>query len=130
MATLFERIASGEIPAHKVAETASHLAFLDINPQVEGHTLCIPKKATDYIFDLPDDELAALMRFAKSVAKQLEATVDCARIGVAVVGLEVPHVHVHLMPIETVGDLSFGKSNLQPSSEALAELAARIRAVE
>ena len=125
--TLFERIVAGEIPAHKVAETATHLAFLDIHPQVEGHTLCIPKRATDYLFDLPDEELAALMVFAKGVAKQLASTVDCARVGIAVVGLEVPHVHVHLMPINSVGDLGFAHPS--PTDHgALADLAARLRA--
>ena len=125
--TIFERIVTGEIPAHRVAETATHLAFLDINPQVKGHTLCIPKRATDYLFDLPDDELAALMTFAKTVATKLEAVVPCKRVGVAVVGLEVPHVHVHLMPLEQVGDLAFGKSGLTMSRDELATLARQLR---
>lgn len=125
--TLFERIVAGEIPAHKVAETDTHLAFLDIRPQMRGHTLCIPKKATDYIFDLPDDELAALLQFAKHVAKRIERVVSCKRIGVAVVGLEVPHVHVHLMPLQGVGDLGFGKAGPKMSNDELAGLARQIR---
>ena len=125
--TLFERIVAGEIPAHKVAETDTHLAFLDIHPQMRGHTLCIPKRATDYVFDLPDEELASLMTFAKGVAKRIERVVPCKRIGVAIVGLEVPHVHVHLMPLRAVGDLGFSGNGPNMAGEALAELAARIR---
>ena len=126
--TLFERIVAGEIPAHKVAETETHLAFLDIRPMVKGHTLCIPKKATDYIFDLPDDELAALMVFAKGVATKIKRSIPCERVGIAVVGIEVPHVHVHLMPINGVADLSFGRPPVEMSTPELADLAARLAA--
>ena len=105
MATIFSRIIAGEIPAHKVAEDDRFLAFLDVSPLKEGHTLVIPKRETDYLFDLPDDELADLMVFAKRVAKAVKAAVDCRRIGVAVIGLEVPHAHVHLIPTDSMADL-------------------------
>ena len=125
MASIFTRIVNGEIPCHKVAETYDYLAFLDIRPQAKGHTLCIPKQEIDYIFDLEDDRLAGLMIFAKKVAKALRQVVPCKRIGIAVVGLEVPHAHVHLIPLQTVSDLSF-KEPLEVSSEELAALAKQI----
>lgn len=125
MPSIFTRIVNGEIPCHKVAETDTYLAFLDIRPQTKGHTLCIPKQETDYIFDLEDDQLAGLMVFAKKVAKAIKAEVPCKRIGIAVVGLEVPHAHVHLIPLNTVSDLSF-KEPLDFPADELAELAARI----
>ena len=128
MPTLFSRIVAGEIPAHKVAEDDRFLAFLDISPLREGHTLVIPKRETDWIFDLPDEELAALHIFAKRVAKAVRAAVDCRRVGVAVIGLEVPHAHIHLIPMQTVSDMNFGNPKLTPSSEELAATAARIRA--
>lgn len=127
MATIFSRIIAGEIPAHKVAEDDRFLAFLDISPLKEGHTLVIPKRETDYIFDLPDEELAALHLFAKRVAKGVKAAVACRRIGVAVIGLEVPHAHIHLIPMQTVSDMNFANPKLAPSPEALAATAARIR---
>ena len=127
MASIFSRIVAGELPCHKVAETADYLAFLDIRPQVKGHTLCIPKREEDYIFDLADDELAGLMVFAKRVAAALREVVPCKRIGVAVVGLEVPHAHVHLMPINAISDLGF-RQPLEMTSEELAALAAQIAA--
>ncbi len=127
MASIFSRIVAGELPCHKVAETANYLAFLDIRPQVKGHTLCIPKREEDYIFDLTDDELAGLMVFAKRVAAALRGVVPCKRIGVAVVGLEVPHAHVHLMPINAISDLGF-RQPLEMTSEELAALAAQIAA--
>lgn len=127
MASIFSRIVAGELPCHKVAETADYLAFLDIRPQVKGHTLCIPKREEDYIFDLTDDELAGLMVFAKRVAAALREVVPCKRIGVAVVGLEVPHAHVHLMPINAISDLGF-RQPLEMTSEELAALAAQIAA--
>jgi len=128
MATIFSRIISGEIPAHKVAEDERFLAFLDISPLKEGHTLVIPKRETDYVFDLPDEELAGLHVFAKRVAKGIRAAIDCRRIGVAVIGLEVPHAHVHLIPMQTVSDMNFANPKLSPSQEELAATAARIRA--
>ncbi len=127
MASIFSRIVAGELPCHKVAETADYLAFLDIRPQVKGHTLCIPKREEDYIFDLTDDELAGLMVFAKRVAAALREVVPCKRIGVAVVGLEVPHAHVHLMPINAISDLGF-RQPLEMTPEELAALAAQIAA--
>ncbi len=127
MASIFTKIVSGEIPCHKVAETEDYLAFLDIRPQTKGHTLCIPKQEIDYIFDLEDDQLAGLMQFAKTVARALKMVVPCKRIGVAVVGLEVPHAHVHLMPLQTVSDLAF-KTPLEVPADELAELAKQIAA--
>ena len=128
MPTLFSRIVAGEIPAHKVAEDDRFLAFLDVSPLKEGHTLVIPKRETDYLFDLPDDELADLLIFAKRVAKAVQSAVECRRIGVAVIGLEVPHAHVHLIPMQTVADMNFANPKLSPSVDALAATAARIRA--
>ncbi|MEZ4943309.1 MAG: HIT domain-containing protein [Saprospiraceae bacterium] len=125
MPSIFTRIVNGEIPCHKVAETDAYLAFLDIRPQAKGHTLCIPKQETDYIFDLADDQLAGLMVFAKKVATAVKAEVPCKRIGIAVVGLEVPHAHVHLIPLNSVSDLSFKEPLDVPAAE-LAELAARL----
>ena len=125
MPSIFTRIVTGEIPCHKVAETDAYLAFLDIRPQAKGHTLCIPKQETDYIFDLEDDQLAGLMTFAKKVAKAIKAEVPCKRIGIAVIGLEVPHAHVHLIPLNAVSDLSF-KEPLDFPADELADLAARI----
>ncbi|TNE51663.1 MAG: HIT family protein [Bacteroidetes bacterium] len=125
MASIFTRIVNGEIPCHKVAETEDYLAFLDIRPQAKGHTLCIPKKEVDYIFDLEDDHLSGLMVFAKQVAHAVKAVVPCKRIGIAVVGLEVPHAHVHLIPLNNVSDLSF-KEPLDVASEELAALAVQI----
>lgn len=127
MPTIFSKIVAGDIPAHKVAEDDQHLAFLDINPLREGHTLVIPKKEADYIFDLADEELQGLMVFAKRVAKAIEQVVDCERIGVAVVGLEVPHTHVHLIPIDTVGDINFSRPKLNLTQEQLATIGKKIR---
>ncbi|MBR9860669.1 HIT family protein [bacterium] len=126
--TIFEKIIAGEIPAYKIAEDSNYLAFLDINPVKKGHALAIPKKATDYIFDLDDDVLAGLNVFAKKVAKGIEKVVPCKRIGVAVVGLEVPHTHIHLIPIDSVADLSFANPKVKMSQEELEDLAAQIKA--
>jgi histidine triad (HIT) family protein len=127
MPSLFSRIVSGEIPCHKIAETADYLAFLDIQPRTEGHTLVIPKKEIDYIFDIADEPLAGMMVFAKKVARAVQSCVPCKRIGVAVIGLEVPHAHIHLVPINAIGDLSFERAPLSFPPEAMAALAARIR---
>jgi histidine triad (HIT) family protein len=126
MASIFSKIVAGEIPCYKITETDDYLAFLDIRPQVKGHALCIPKKETNYIFDMEDEELAGLVVFAKKVAKAIEAVVPCERIGVAVVGLEVPHTHIHLMPIRTVSDLGFNHEPVPMSPDEFQELAASI----
>lgn len=127
MASIFSRIVAREIPAHIVAEDENYLAFLDINPLVQGHTLIIPKKEVDYLFDLDDDTLSGILVFAKKVAKAIEAVVPCERIGVTVIGLEVPHAHVHLIPINRVDDMNFGRMKLSPSKEQLAEMAESIK---
>jgi histidine triad (HIT) family protein len=127
MATIFTKIINGEIPAYKVAEDEKHLAFLDINPLAEGHVLVIPKLEVDYIFDLDSADHAALWNFARSVARAMEGQFDCERIGVAVVGLEVPHVHIHLVPINGVGDINFKKEKLSLPPEKMAEIAERIQ---
>ena len=128
MATVFTKIVQGEIPSHKIAETDEYLAFLDVRPLVQGHALVIPKAETDYIFDLPDAELAGLHQFAKRVAIAQKAALGCRRIGVAVIGLEVPHAHIHLIPMERVSDMNFANPKLEPTQEELAETAAKIRA--
>jgi histidine triad (HIT) family protein len=127
MASIFTRIVNGEIPCYKIAETDEYLAFLDVRPQHLGHTLVITKQEIDYIFNVEDDQLAGLMIFAKRVAKAVEKTVSCKRIGIAVVGLEVPHTHIHLMPINNVSDLGFGR-NLTFSAEEMNDLAQKITA--
>ncbi|QQS52258.1 MAG: HIT family protein [Bacteroidota bacterium] len=127
MATLFTRIVNGEIPCHKIAETSQYFAFLDINPLAKGHTLVIPKKENDYIFDLDDDTLSGLMLFSKKVAGAIEKTIPCKRIGIAVIGLEVPHTHIHLVPINYIGDLSFSNPKLRLSEEEFIDIATRIQ---
>lgn len=110
MASLFTKIVRGEVPAYKIAEDSQFLAFLDINPNAKGHTLCIPKKEVDKLFDLEEEVYQELMRFSRKVAVALEKTVDCKRVGMAVVGLEVPHAHVHLIPLNSMSDMDFSKS--------------------
>lgn len=127
MATLFSRIAAGEIPSYKVAADDKYFAFLDINPVQPGHTLVIPRREIDNIFDLSADEYADLQRFAHKVAKAIEATVPCRKIGVAVIGLEVPHAHIHLIPITNEGDMDFNKKKTLPA-EQMEKLAADIAA--
>ena len=127
MASIFTKIIKGEIPAHKIHENEKFLAFLDINPLAKGHALVIPKKEIDYIFDLPDDLLSEILPFAKEAARKIEAVVDCERIGISVIGLEVPHAHVHLIPINSVSDMNFAKPKLNFSQEELEDLAAQIR---
>lgn len=112
MATLFTKIINGEIPCHKVAETDEFLAFLDINPNSKGHTLCIPKKEVDKIFDMEEKNYLALMKFSRRVALALEKTIPCKRIGLSVIGLEVPHTHVHLIPLHTMEDARFQNKTL------------------
>lgn len=123
MPTIFSRIVAGEIPCYKIAETEHCFAFLDINPIAKGHTLVIPKQETDYLFHLDNNLLSELMVFAKQVALAIEKTVPCERIGVAVIGLEVPHAHIHLAPINTLHDLDFTKPRVKLSAAEFAQLA-------
>ena len=126
MSSIFSKIIAGEIPCHKVAEDEHHLAFMDINPNAVGHTLCIPKKETDKLFDLAEEEYIALMAFSRKVALAVEQAVPCKRIGLSVIGLEVPHAHVHLIPLQNMADANFGRK-LSQSPEELAETADKIR---
>jgi len=126
MATLFKRIVNGEIPCYKVAEDEHFLAFLDINPLTKGHTLVIPKKEIDYIFDLDDQLLSRLHLFAKKVARAIDKSVPCKRVGIAVVGLEVPHAHVHLIPLNDIGDLNFANPKLKLTPEEFQGIAKTI----
>ena len=128
MPSIFSRIIAGELPAYKVAEDADHLAFLDITPLVEGHTLVIPKQEIDYIFDMTPQALAALHVFAQRVAKGVQAAVPCKRIGVAVIGLEVPHAHIHLIPMNKVADMNFANPKIKVPEARMQELAAAIAA--
>ena len=128
MASVFTRIVNGEIPSYKVAETVHCYAFLDINPLKEGHTLVIPKKEVDYLFDLDEALYTELMLFARKVAVAVRAAVPCKRVGVAVLGMEVPHAHIHLVPLETEGDLDFRKKKLELTPERFKETAASIAA--
>lgn len=128
MESIFSKIVAGDIPAHKVAETTEFLAFLDVNPLVEGHVLVIPKKEIDYIFDLDSESYVGLMMFAQIVAKGLKQAIPCTRIGVTVIGLEVPHAHIHLIPINSMDDMNFSRPKLKFSEEELGEIAERIRA--
>ncbi len=127
MASIFSQIVAGEIPCYKVAEDDDHLAFLDINPNALGHTLCIPKKETDRLLDLSQAEYAALLEFSRKVGLALRKAVPCKRIGMHVIGLEVPHVHVHLIPLNTMEDASF-QSKVEADSASLQQLAAKIQA--
>ena len=126
MATIFSRIVKGEIPCYKIAEDERFFAFLDINPVMKGHTLVIPKREDDYIFNLGDEELASMMVFAKKVAKGIEKAVPCKRIGVAVIGLEVPHAHIHLIPITQEGDMDFKKEHVHLTPEDFVDVQQRI----
>lgn len=127
MPSIFTRIVNGEIPCHRVAEDDSYLAFLDINPLREGHTLVIPKLEVDKFFELPGEVLAGIMPFAQGIAGKIARVVPCNRIGVSVIGLEVPHAHVHLIPIDSVHDMDFARPKLKFSQDELAAIAARIR---
>lgn len=126
MASIFTKIVSGEIPAHKVAETTDFLAFLDINPLRFGHVLVITKKEIDYIFDIDDELFIEMMLFAKIVAKAIKLAIPCRKVGVAVIGLEVPHAHIHLIPINNVNDMDFSKAKLNPTELELNGIALKI----
>ncbi len=128
MASIFTRIIQGEIPCHKIAENDKFLAFLDITPLREGHTLVVPKHEIDYIFDIDDETLGEMMIFAKKVAAMVRAAIPCKRIGVAVIGLEVPHAHIHLVPMNTSNDVNFIRPKMQFTQEELAATAAKITA--
>lgn len=122
MSSIFTKIVQGEIPSYKIAEDENYYAFLDINPLAKGHTLVIPKKEIDYIFDVPDEDLANMMVFAKKIALAIEKVVPCKRVGVAVLGLEVPHAHIHLIPINTVYDIDFKQPKLSFTNEEFTAL--------
>lgn len=128
MSSIFSKIVNGDIPAHIVAETSEFLAFLDVNPLVMGHVLVIPKKEIDYIFDMDDESYFGLTLFAKIVANGLKEAFPCKKVGVAVIGLEVPHVHIHLIPMNAVNDMNFSKEKLTPTHEDLVAAAAKIKA--
>jgi histidine triad (HIT) family protein len=127
MASIFTRIINREIPGYIVAEDENYIAFLDINPLVVGHTLVVPKKEVDFIFDLDDETLTGLNLFAKKVAQAIRKAISCKRVGVAVIGLEVPHTHIHLVPMNSMGDLNFTRAKLNPAKEELAAAAEKIR---
>jgi len=126
MASIFTRIVNGEIPCYKIAEDENYLAFLDINPLQEGHTLVIPKKEINYIFDVGNELHAGLWNFAKKVGKAIEKVVPCQRIGITVIGLEVPHAHIHLIPLRTMYDMDFRKPKLQFTQDEFASIAKKI----
>ncbi|MCR4920727.1 MAG: HIT family protein [Bacteroidaceae bacterium] len=128
MASIFSKIVAGEIPSYKVAEDERYYAFLDISPLTKGHTLVIPKREVDYIFDLPDEELAGLHVFAKRVAVAIKKAFPCEKVGMCVIGLEVRHAHIHLIPMKTEADIRFNRPHLELKPEELADIAARIKA--
>jgi len=126
MATIFTKIIKGEIPCYKIAEDDNYFAFLDINPLRAGHTLVVPKKETDYIFDLGDDQLGGIILFSKKVAAAIKSVFPCNRIGVAILGLEIPHAHIHLVPMDTMEDINFRNPKLKFTPEEFNDIAARI----
>ena len=126
--TIFEKIINGEIPCYKIAETEDYLAFLDVFPLKEGHTLVIPKSTVDYIFDMEDEQLAGLHIFSKKVAQAMQKVLPCKRIGTAIIGLEVPHTHIHLIPINIVGDINFQNPKIQVAPDRMTEIAEQISA--
>jgi histidine triad (HIT) family protein len=128
MASIFSQIAKGEIPSYKIAEDERYFAFLDIYPLAKGHTLIVPKEETDYLFDLDDELLADMIVFSKQVARAIEKVIPCNRIGVAVLGLEIPHAHIHLVPINSEADISFSRPKLELTKEQFIEIAEKIRA--
>ena len=127
MATIFSRIVAGEIPCYKVAENDKFFAFLDIAPLAKGHTLVIPKREVDYFYDLEDEELQEMILFAKSIAKKIKATTGCIKVATVVLGLEVPHAHIHLVPMNTEKDVDFSKDKLSLTPEEFAEIAASLQ---
>jgi len=127
MSTIFTKIIRGEIPSYKIAEDERFFAFLDINPLAKGHTLVVPKKETDYIFDIDDDDLGDMMIFAKKLAHAIEKVVPCKKVGIAVIGLEVPHAHIHLIPINDIGDINFSRPKLKLTSEEFSSLTMQIQ---
>ena len=128
MATIFTRIIQGEIPSYKIAEDNKYYAFLDINPLTRGHTLVVPKTEVDYLFDLDEDTLAGMMVFARRIARAIGSAVPCKRVGIAVLGLEVPHAHIHLVPINGLGDINFEKPKLKFTREEFMETTEKIKA--
>ena len=126
MASIFSKIAAGEIPSYKVAEDERHYAFLDINPMARGHVLCIPRREVDYIFDLDDEEFAALQLFSKRVAEAMKEALPCKRIGVAVLGMEIPHAHIHLVPLNSEKDMDFRAAKLTLEAEEMEQIASEI----
>ncbi|MCX4301430.1 HIT family protein [uncultured Parabacteroides sp.] len=126
MASIFSRIIAGEIPSYKVAEDENYYAFLDINPLTEGHTLVVPKKEIDYIFDLDDDTLTSMMLFAKQVATKIKRKIDCKRIAMVVLGLEIPHAHIHLIPIQSEKDVDFHREKLKLTPDEFKKIATAI----
>ncbi len=127
MASIFTKIINGEIPSYKIAEDDNYFAFLDINPLKKGHTLVIPKKEVDYLFDLDDDTLAGMMKFSKKIAKAIDKSIDCKRVGVVVLGMEVPHAHIHLIPLDKESDASFNQPKLKLSEQEFEETAEKIK---
>ena len=127
MPSIFSKIVAGDIPCYKIAETPNYFAFLDINPLKRGHTLVIPKREVDYIYDLDDETLSGLMAFSKQVARAIERAVPCERIGIAVIGLEVPHAHIHLVPLDNVHDINFANPKIALTADQMQSIAADIR---
>ena len=127
MASIFTKIINGEIPCYKIAEDEDYFAFLDINPLKKGHTLVIPKQEEDYLFDLDDETLGGMMKFSKKIAKAIDKTIECKRVGVVVLGMEVPHAHIHLIPLNKESDASFTQPKLKLSDEEFQEIAEKIR---
>ncbi|GIV41940.1 MAG: HIT family protein [Vicingaceae bacterium] len=127
MASIFTKIIKGELPCHKIAENEHCIAFLDIFPLKKGHTLVVPKKEIDLIFDLPDKEYSELWMFAKDIAKKIKKAVPCQRVGIAVVGMEVPHAHIHLIPLDNIDDINFSRPKLKLTPEELEEIAQKIK---
>jgi len=126
MASIFSKIIEGEIPSYKIAESENFYAFLDIAPLAKGHTLVVPKKEVDYIFDVAPDELGEMMKFAQTVALKMDQVIPCERIGVAVIGLEVPHAHIHLVPLNSLSDIDFSRPKLSFTPEEMQEIATQI----
>lgn len=127
MATIFSKIIAGDIPSYKIAEDEMFYAFLDINPMAKGHTLVVPKQETDYIFDLEDNILSEMILFSKKIAKAIEKSIECNRVGLMVVGLEVPHAHIHLIPINKEGDMNLSNSRVKFTAEQFIEIADSIK---